>query len=76
MLMMSQTFGGTSEKSRACHETVMAFHYQVVYYHRQLDSGKPALKGYYDGKRRDQAGRGSKTGAARGGNGRACGVPH
>ena len=27
-------------KSPGCHQTVMAFHYQVVYYHRQLESGK------------------------------------
>jgi alpha-D-ribose 1-methylphosphonate 5-triphosphate synthase subunit PhnG len=27
-------------KSSVCHETVMALQYQVVYYHRQLDSGK------------------------------------
>jgi alpha-D-ribose 1-methylphosphonate 5-triphosphate synthase subunit PhnG len=28
------------EKLSRCHETVMAYRYQVVYYHRQLDSGK------------------------------------
>jgi hypothetical protein len=32
--------GTASEKSFRRHETVMAFRYQVVYYHRQLDSGK------------------------------------
>jgi alpha-D-ribose 1-methylphosphonate 5-triphosphate synthase subunit PhnG len=32
--------GRASEKSSFCHETVMARHYQVVYYHRQLASGK------------------------------------
>jgi alpha-D-ribose 1-methylphosphonate 5-triphosphate synthase subunit PhnG len=32
--------GTASEKSSVCHETVIAPHYQVVYYHRQLVSGK------------------------------------
>jgi hypothetical protein len=76
MFMMLQVFGRASEKSRLCHETVMAFHYEVVYYHRQLDSGKPAFKRYYDGKRRDQAGRDGKAGAARRGDGRACALLH
>jgi alpha-D-ribose 1-methylphosphonate 5-triphosphate synthase subunit PhnG len=42
---------GASEKSSCRHETVMAFHYQVVYYHRQLDSGKAELMAVHeDGK--------------------------
>jgi alpha-D-ribose 1-methylphosphonate 5-triphosphate synthase subunit PhnG len=40
MLMARNTYGSASEKSPYCHETVMALDYQVVYYHRQLDSSK------------------------------------
>jgi len=32
--------GKVSGKSCSCHEIFIALHYEVVYYHRQLDSGK------------------------------------
>src|ERR1700745_96230 len=43
MLMARQAPRKPSEKSCVCHEIVMALHYQVVYYHRQLESGKREL---------------------------------
>jgi alpha-D-ribose 1-methylphosphonate 5-triphosphate synthase subunit PhnG len=46
-----------SEKSSLCHETVMAHHYQVVYYHRQLDSGKAQGTGKVDMTAAQDAGR-------------------
>jgi alpha-D-ribose 1-methylphosphonate 5-triphosphate synthase subunit PhnG len=44
MLMARQAPHKPSEKSCVCHEIVMALHYQVVYYHRQLESGKRELQ--------------------------------
>src|ERR1700741_3216185 len=43
MLMARQAPRKPSEKSCVRHEIVMALHYQVVYYHRQLESGKREL---------------------------------
>jgi len=40
IMCVRESRGRASEKSSFCHETVMAPRYQVVYYHRQLDSGK------------------------------------
>jgi alpha-D-ribose 1-methylphosphonate 5-triphosphate synthase subunit PhnG len=56
--MELRSLGYPSAKSSFCHETVMAFHYQVVYYHRQLDSGKadmPASVEYDKSENRKQA---------------------
>jgi alpha-D-ribose 1-methylphosphonate 5-triphosphate synthase subunit PhnG len=43
MLMARQAPRKPSEKSCVRHEIVMALHYQVVYYHRQLESSKREL---------------------------------
>jgi alpha-D-ribose 1-methylphosphonate 5-triphosphate synthase subunit PhnG len=40
MMHACERRGRASEKSSFRHETVMARHNQVVYYHRQLDFGK------------------------------------
>jgi alpha-D-ribose 1-methylphosphonate 5-triphosphate synthase subunit PhnG len=44
MLIVSQHLPAVSTKSSHCHEMFMALPYQVVYYHRQLESGKVKLK--------------------------------
>jgi alpha-D-ribose 1-methylphosphonate 5-triphosphate synthase subunit PhnG len=54
MLMARNTRGSASEKSSFCHETVMARDYQVVYYHRQLDSGKADMTAMDENSRQAQ----------------------
>jgi hypothetical protein len=39
-VLMAESPEKALRKSSVCHETVMALQYQVVYYHRQLVSGK------------------------------------
>jgi alpha-D-ribose 1-methylphosphonate 5-triphosphate synthase subunit PhnG len=46
--------GARSEKSSACHETVIAAHYQVVYYHRQLVSGKADMTASHQNSKQAQ----------------------
>src|ERR1700719_3137331 len=58
-------------KSSVCHETVMALQYQVVYYHRQLDSGKIDIRADHDRRCRGRTARGPQGRAAQGGDGGA-----